>query len=129
MVRLETSLTRLLGIDVPVIQAPIGSATVERWEEAGRPESGRRPGEGETVARFPDGAPVLRYSDVPPLPGMTGDIEALAFYAGQSAGLANRVEPASEILRQIVEEALDALARLSGETASNSGPRAGGHGR
>ena len=27
MDRLETALTRLLGIDVPVIQAPIGSAT------------------------------------------------------------------------------------------------------
>jgi len=97
------------------------SETVERWEEAGRPSSGSRRGEGETVAWFPDGAPVLRYSDVPPLPGMTGDVEALAFYAGQSAGLANRVRPAAEILRETVKEALDELSRLSGEKASSSG--------
>jgi NAD(P)H-dependent flavin oxidoreductase YrpB (nitropropane dioxygenase family) len=97
------------------------SETVERWEKAGRPPSGHRPGEGETVARFGDGAPVVRYSDVPPLPGMTGDVEALAFYAGQSAGLANRVRPAAEILRETVREALFGLARLSGEKASSSG--------
>jgi NAD(P)H-dependent flavin oxidoreductase YrpB (nitropropane dioxygenase family) len=89
------------------------SATVERWENAGRPESGSRPGEGEEVARFPDGTPVLRYSDVPPLPGMTGDVEALAFYAGQSAGLANRVRPAADIVREMVEEAREGLARLN----------------
>jgi NAD(P)H-dependent flavin oxidoreductase YrpB (nitropropane dioxygenase family) len=95
------------------------SATVERWESAGRPESGARPGEGETVARFSDGAPILRYSDVPPLPGMTGDVEALAFYGGQSAGLANRIEPAGDILREIVEEAAGAIAGLNGATASS----------
>jgi hypothetical protein len=52
---------------------------------------------------------------------MTGDVEALAFYAGQSAGLANRVLPAAEILRDTVREALEGLSRISGEKAASSG--------
>jgi hypothetical protein len=50
---------------------------------------------------------------------MTGDVEALAFYAGRSVGLANRVKPAAEILQETGREALEALARLTGEKPSS----------
>jgi len=85
------------------------NATVADWEAAGRPASGRRPGEGDVIATLPDGGPVARYSDVPPLPGMAGDLDRLVHYAGQSAGLVHRVQPAAEIVREIADETIRAL--------------------
>ncbi|WP_254543401.1 NAD(P)H-dependent flavin oxidoreductase [Halomarina pelagica] len=89
------------------------NATVEAWERAGRPPPGERPGEGETVAAYPNGRPVERYGDDVALPGMTGDVEALALYAGQSSGLTNDVRPAAAIVEGIVAEARAALDRAS----------------
>ena len=45
---------------------------------------------------------------------MTGDLEALALYAGQSVGLIHQVLPAGEIVRAMAEEAERTLARLGG---------------
>ena len=87
------------------------NSTVATWEAAGSPPPGKRPGEGEIVARFPDGEPVSRYSDVPPLPDMTGEVEALPHYAGQSVGLVTGVRPAGDIVRDLMEEARAALGR------------------
>jgi nitronate monooxygenase len=70
------------------------NSTIKRWEEAGCPPSGRRPGEGETIAAFPGGEPVQRYADVHPVSGMIGELEALALYAGQSVGLVTRTQTA-----------------------------------
>lgn len=86
--------------------------TVTRWERAGSPPNGQRPGEGETVAAWPDGRPVTRYESTYPFPGITGDLEALALYAGQSTGLVSHIQPAGEIVRGMAEEAAKAL-RLS----------------
>jgi nitronate monooxygenase len=85
------------------------NSTMAQWEAAGSPPNGRRPGEGEIVARFADGRPAERYSDTLALPGMTGDVEALALYAGQSAGLATRVQPAADIVREIADGAIRTL--------------------
>jgi nitronate monooxygenase len=90
------------------------NSTVEAWERAGRPQAGQRPGEGDHVASSPRGEPILRYSDVIPLPGATGDLEALALYAGQGVGLVKDVQPAAAIVRQLVEEARLALERCVG---------------
>ena len=43
----------------------IHNSTAERWEAAGRPAPGSRPGEGEVIAHFASGEPILRY---PPRP-------------------------------------------------------------
>jgi NAD(P)H-dependent flavin oxidoreductase YrpB (nitropropane dioxygenase family) len=83
------------------------NSTIERWEEAGRPPSGRRPGEGEVIAAFASGEPVQSYADVHPVSGMVGELEAL--YAGQSVGLVARTQPAGEIVRDLVDEAARTL--------------------
>ena len=88
------------------------NSTLRRWEGAGRPAAGTRPGEDEVIARYPDGTPVTRYSDIIPGPGMTGDLEALALYAGQSAGLVSEILPAGEIVRRIAAEAAETIDRL-----------------
>ena len=89
------------------------NSTVERWEAAGRP-TGDRPGAGETVAAYADGTPVPRYSDIMPGLDMTGELEALACYAGQSAGLIHSIEPAAQIVAALVKEAEEALKRGAG---------------
>jgi nitronate monooxygenase len=78
------------------------NSTAERWEAAGRPPPGSRPGEGEVIAHFPTGEPIVRYSPAPPLVGTTGEIEALSLWAGQSVGLARQTQPAAEIVAELV---------------------------
>jgi nitronate monooxygenase len=89
------------------------NSTIRSWEAAGRPEPGRRPGEGETVAVREDGSGVVRYAVSDPAPGMTGELEALALYAGQGAGLVREILPAAEIVRTMAAEAEHSLERLS----------------
>jgi nitronate monooxygenase len=85
------------------------NSTIKRWEDAGRPPSGRRPDEGEVIAALAGGEPVQRYADVHPVSGMVGELEALALYAGQSVGLVARTQPAAEIVRELVDEAARTL--------------------
>jgi NAD(P)H-dependent flavin oxidoreductase YrpB (nitropropane dioxygenase family) len=89
------------------------NSTVRAWEGAVRPVEPDRPGEGEVIAHGPDGTPVYRYGPEPPAAGTTGDIEALALYAGQSAGLVNELLPAADIVDELVSGAVQALARRS----------------
>lgn len=77
------------------------NSTVRAWEAAGRPPTGRRPGEGEVVARLPGGRPVLRYEDTTPVHDMTGKVEALALYAGESVDRIAAILPAREIVRRL----------------------------
>jgi hypothetical protein len=88
---------------------------VEAWEAAGRPPAGQRPGEGEVVARRADGRSLVRYADLMPLPGMSGGVAALALCAGQGVGLVERVQPAGEIVAELVDGAIRAL-RDAGQT-------------
>ncbi len=78
------------------------NSTAEKWEAAGRPPPGSRPGEGEVIAHSPSGEPILRYSPAPPLVGTTGEIEALSLWAGQSVALAKRQQPAADIVAELV---------------------------
>ena len=47
-----------------------------------------------------------------PVAGIEGDVEALSMWSGQGIGLADRVQPAGEIVRELVDEADAVLARL-----------------
>lgn len=81
------------------------NSTLRGWLTAGGPGAPDRPGEGEVVARDGAGAEYVRYGDMMPLPGMSGDLEAMALYAGCSAGLVHEVLPAAEIVRRTTAEA------------------------
>jgi nitronate monooxygenase len=89
------------------------NSTRERWEAAGSPPPGHRPGEGETIATRPDGTPIARYSSAMPVASLSGDIEALSMWSGQGIGLLDRVQSAAEIVRELVEETDAAVARLA----------------
>jgi NAD(P)H-dependent flavin oxidoreductase YrpB (nitropropane dioxygenase family) len=80
----------------------IRNSTAEMWEAAGRPPLGSRPGEGDVIAHFASGEPIVRYETAAPLVGTTGDIEALSLWAGQSVGLAREPQSAAEIVAELV---------------------------
>ncbi|HLY49794.1 MAG TPA: nitronate monooxygenase [Solirubrobacteraceae bacterium] len=96
------------------------NSTVAAWEAAGRPESGARPGEGEIIATAADGEEIPRYGVSEPIADMSGDLEALALYAGQSAGSIDRIRPAGAIVKELVEEAEAILRSLAGAGESAS---------
>jgi nitronate monooxygenase len=87
------------------------NSTVRMWEEAGSPVQGARPGEGEAIAVRPGGRSVPRYAVTTPLVGMTGEVEAMALYAGQGVQGITSVLPAAEIVERTIQQATAALSR------------------
>ena len=88
------------------------NSTRERWEAGGLAAAGRaaRGGGGGRPPRRR--GTDRRYSSAMPVSGVDGDIEALSMWSGQGIGLADRVQPAAEIVRELVEEA-EATARAA----------------
>jgi nitronate monooxygenase len=86
--------------------------TVSEWTAAGRPDA-ERPGAGTVVAETGDGSPVRRYEDSLATPDVTGDVEELPLYAGQSVGLTHDVQPAGDLVGTLVEDTLAALNRVT----------------
>lgn len=103
--------------DAPV--RSLRNTTLARWEEAGRPVAGQRPGEGESVAQTRLGEDIPRYSMSAPTVGVSGDPEAMALYAGQATGLARRVQPAAAIVRELAAETVAASARVNSWLAAS----------
>ena len=98
----DTVLTGVFDIGWP--DAPhrvLRNETVTAWERAGSPAPGCRPGESESVACF-GSHPVLRYSDAQPTRSATGDIMAMALYAGTGVGQVTRAEGAGEITERLL---------------------------
>jgi NAD(P)H-dependent flavin oxidoreductase YrpB (nitropropane dioxygenase family) len=79
---------------------------IESWEKAGRPPRGKRPREGDRAATvISNGEQISYYETTPPYAGMEGDVENLALYAGQSAGLVSDLLTAEEIISVLVDQA------------------------
>jgi nitronate monooxygenase len=104
----ETETTRDVLFDVGWPEASARSlinSTSRAWVAAGRPAAPNRPGEGETVAYTADGTAMPRYYTDIPVRETTGDIEAMAHFAGQSVGLVDRVDPAAVIIQNLINQA------------------------
>jgi NAD(P)H-dependent flavin oxidoreductase YrpB (nitropropane dioxygenase family) len=98
----DTQMTGLFDIGWP--NAPhrvIRNRTLTDWEQAGRPQSGTRPGESEVASRR--GTPIVRYSDAQPTTQTEGDIDGMAMYAGHSVEHVREVASAQSITRNIAD--------------------------
>jgi nitronate monooxygenase len=95
----DTVLTGLFDIGWPAPHRVLRNSTYERWEAAGRPPTGSRPGEGDPVARG-HGATLPRYAVNMPRVDVDGDVEAMALYAGQGVGAIESEQPAGEIVER-----------------------------
>jgi nitronate monooxygenase len=67
------------------------------------------------VIAHEDGAPVYRYSTASPLRVTSGDLEAMALFAGDGVARVNAIRPAAEIVQRMMAEA---IATLRGNAAS-----------
>jgi nitronate monooxygenase len=75
--------------------------TTDAWVDAGRPLAPNRPHEGTVVGRRADGSGIPRYFFGSPGRDVTGNVDAMALYAGQGVGLVNRLESAADIVRDL----------------------------
>ncbi|HEV8535232.1 MAG TPA: nitronate monooxygenase [Candidatus Limnocylindria bacterium] len=92
----------------------IKNRTFARWDAAGRPPSGSRPGEGEIIGTLylPWGdVRWQRYSTGMAVPTFDGDPEDAPIWAGLSVDQVNDIRPAGQIVRDLVHEAEEALGR------------------
>jgi nitronate monooxygenase len=97
----DTELTDLFDVGWP--NAPhrvIRNRTVTEWKAAGRPPAGRRPGEGDVIAKR-GRTQVMRYSEAQPTTSTDGDIESMAMYAGTGVGDLRRVASSAVIVKAI----------------------------
>ena len=105
----DTVYTLLFDIGWPdAAHRVLRNKVIEEWEAAGRPPSGRRPGEGSIIGTMPIAGTtveMMRYAVFPPLTGFTGDIDYAVLYAGESCGLVHNIKPAAQIVRDVVQEA------------------------
>jgi nitronate monooxygenase len=93
----DTVLTTVFDVGWP--DAPhrvLQNHTSATWEAAGRPTRGARRREGEVVGAR-GATPIVRYSDAQPTRSTTGDIDAMALYAGTSVGHVHQRASAREI--------------------------------
>jgi hypothetical protein len=74
------------------------------------------------VATDRRGRPQLRYGDMIPMPGMAGDLEAMALYAGQSVGVIHQVAPAAQLVAAVASQAAGILAGFGRKAAAGVGP-------
>jgi nitronate monooxygenase len=58
---------------------------------------------------------IHRYRSYTPGPDASGDIEALSLWAGQGVGLVKSVQPAAEIVHQIMAQARATLNALGAQ--------------
>ena len=91
--------------------------TLAEWEAAGRPPSGKRPGEGTSIGRRRIGSGDIvdwpRYAIGVAPPDFDGDIEYAPLWAGESCSVVNDIKPAGDIVRDLAREA-DAVMAASG---------------
>ncbi len=86
------------------------NSTFRMWESVGCPAPGKRPGEKDIVSRFgaEQQSGVERYSINSPGSYYTGDIEAMAAYAGMGVDSISDVPGAGQIVARVWREFLQA---------------------
>lgn len=93
-------------------QRVLRNETLDRWEAAGCPCPGERPGEGDTLGYTSSGEPIFRYEDTAPRQGFTGTIDAMCLYAGTGCSLIYDVPSASDLVHRLWRETQSALTNL-----------------
>lgn len=100
-----TTLTTLFGVgwaDAP--HRVLRNSTFEAWRAVGSPPPGQRPGEDQPVATRARRT-IVRYSDAQPTKDTSGDIGAMALYAGTGVDRVQRSEAAAAITARLLAAA------------------------
>ena len=85
------------------------NGTFVRWDAAGCPPVGKRPGEGDVVATRRDGSTILRYAVSSPLASFTGNqLLDCALYAGEGVGAVRDIPAAGDLVVRLWKECVAA---------------------
>lgn len=79
----------------------IRNSTLDDWEGAGCPLPGTRPGEGDPIAVSENGSTFNRYHMASPVDTMTGEVQAMALYAGTGSSRISSVVSAKEVVETL----------------------------
>lgn len=88
----------------PAMHRVLRNKTFEMWEAAGCPLPGNKPGEKDIVATRLDGTTLERYSLMPPVQGLQGQVTELAMYAGQGVGKVKDLPTANDLIQSLWKE-------------------------
>ena len=130
---MQTPLCDLVGIEAPIVLAPMGAAVTPElaaaasnagalgmlpltWTAPFRPSRSSR-GWSTLSPRFRSSPPAG--SRTAPTASMGGDIEPLPHWAGQGVGLVTREESAADIVASLVTEAEAVVGSLSSLRSSS----------
>jgi nitronate monooxygenase len=98
----DTLYSKLFDIGWPnAALRSLKNSTTDGWERASRPAAPNRPGEGDIIARRPDGTAIPRYFFGSPTRDVEGEAEAMALYAGEGVGLVRSIQPAAVIFEEL----------------------------
>jgi nitronate monooxygenase len=101
----DTVLTEAFGLDWPDAPHRVLRSCLEAAKASDDAVVGVRDEGGQE-------APIERWDSTPPTTNVRGRVAAMALYAGEGVGAVQRVQPAAEIVRELVDEAETLLARL-----------------
>jgi nitronate monooxygenase len=83
------------------------NSTFKMWESAGCPSPGTRPGETDVIATYGRDKTIERYSVESPNRRYSGDIEAMAVYAGMGVNEISDAPTVEKIISRVWSEFLD----------------------
>lgn len=89
------------------------NSTVRAWEASGSPASGSRPNENEAIGTRTNGSTIVRYAMPSPVSDETGNVEAMAHYAGQGVEGIREILPAASIVDRTVHQAEQCLSKYA----------------
>lgn len=78
--------------------------TFQMWQAAGCPSAGNKPGEEDIIAKGDNNFTVKRYSIMPPVQWLTGNVNELAMYAGEGVERINDIPSAKDLLIRLWKE-------------------------
>ena len=110
----DTVMTKLFDVGWPdANHRVIRNTAYTRWEAAGCPSAGERPGEGEEIGTIGTGERRIslpRYTVYPATLGFEGDLDSIALYAGESVERIADVAPTASIVERLMAELRAATA-------------------
>lgn len=114
----DAVLSSLFGRETPEFNPMrvLNNSIVAEWQDK-EDEAPVDPATQELLGTMSVGGvtlPLHKFSNLVPMSGASGDVEQMPLLAGQGVGMIGSIEPAAQVMEQMMAEATDILGTLSG---------------